>query len=57
MGANDDSADNDSQTSSMEGQKKENYYRVVGTLYDAEKNEKPDWVEEIFEVCNFTLNI
>ena len=41
VGANADATDNESQASGQDGPKKENYYRVVGTLYDPGKNEKP----------------
>ena len=51
VGANSDAVDNDSQASDQtEGAKKDNYYKVVGTIFDPEKNEKPAWVHEGFKV-------
>jgi hypothetical protein len=53
VGANSD-GDNESQISSQEGGKKEVNYKVIGTLFDPEKNEKPTWVEEGLKVCTVT---
>ena len=51
VGAHSDAVDNDSQASyQTEGGKKENYYKVVGTMFDPEKNEKPAWVKDGYKV-------
>ena len=46
VGTNSD-GDNESQMSSQtEGGRKAVHYKVIGTLFDPEKNEKPTWVQE-----------
>ena len=53
VGSNSD-GDNESQMSSQtEGAKKTVYYKVVGTLLDPEKNEKPVWVQDGLKVIRY----
>ncbi len=53
VGSNSD-GDNESQMSSQtEGAKKTVYYKVVGTLLDPEKDDKPAWVQEGLKVIRY----
>ncbi|XP_028398700.1 adenylate kinase 7-like [Dendronephthya gigantea] len=50
VGANSDGMDNESEASNpAEGGRKENFYKVVGTMFDPEKNDKPTWVKDVYK--------
>lgn len=46
----DEGGDDESQASGQPQIPKENCYEVVGTLQDPTQH-KPEWVDEVFEVC------
>ena len=46
----DEANDDESQASGQPQIPKENCYEVVGTLQDSSQH-KPEWVEDVFEVC------
>ena len=54
----DEGNDDESQASGQPQIPKENCYEVVGTLQDPTQH-KPEWVEDVFEVCalGFTVNL